>query len=79
MTSALSNPPMKIKLREYQEECIQAVLAHLEQGHKRLGISLATGAGKTVSSERPSSGTSLNMSGYLYAINRSCSTSFRSR
>ncbi|CZR62239.1 probable 51.5 kDa protein [Phialocephala subalpina] len=49
--SALSNPlgpPMKIKLREYQEECIQAVLFHLDQGHKRLGISLATGAGKTV-------------------------------
>ncbi|KAL3437078.1 P-loop containing nucleoside triphosphate hydrolase protein [Aspergillus tetrazonus] len=37
-----------IKLRDYQEECIQSVLKHVEQGHKRLGISLATGAGKTV-------------------------------
>jgi ATP-dependent helicase IRC3 len=41
-------PPLKIRLREYQEECIQAVLSHLEQGHKRLGVSLATGSGKTV-------------------------------
>ncbi|KAI1437172.1 P-loop containing nucleoside triphosphate hydrolase protein [Xylaria sp. CBS 124048] len=37
-----------VQLREYQEECIQTVLAALEQGHKRIGISLATGAGKTV-------------------------------
>jgi ATP-dependent helicase IRC3 len=44
----LATPPLKIRLREYQEECIQAVLSHLEKGHKRLGISLATGAGKTV-------------------------------
>ncbi|ETS83747.1 hypothetical protein PFICI_05623 [Pestalotiopsis fici W106-1] len=37
-----------VRLRKYQEECIQAVLSSLEQGHKRIGISLATGAGKTV-------------------------------
>ncbi|KAI1323001.1 P-loop containing nucleoside triphosphate hydrolase protein [Xylariaceae sp. FL0255] len=37
-----------VRLREYQEECIQSVLSSLKQGHKRLGISLATGAGKTV-------------------------------
>ncbi|KAF7519439.1 hypothetical protein G7054_g13089 [Neopestalotiopsis clavispora] len=37
-----------VHLRKYQEECIQAVLASLKQGHKRIGISLATGAGKTV-------------------------------
>ncbi|KAK2630603.1 hypothetical protein QTJ16_001423 [Diplocarpon rosae] len=49
-SSALSSikPRTKIRLREYQEECIQAVLSHLEQGHKRLGVSLATGSGKTV-------------------------------
>ncbi|KAH9880221.1 hypothetical protein IAQ61_000510 [Plenodomus lingam] len=43
-----SPPPSSITLREYQEECIQAVLSYLEAGHKRLGVSLATGSGKTV-------------------------------
>ncbi|KAI1461468.1 P-loop containing nucleoside triphosphate hydrolase protein [Annulohypoxylon moriforme] len=38
----------KISLRDYQEECIQSVLASVKDGHKRLGISLATGAGKTI-------------------------------
>ncbi|KEF58376.1 uncharacterized protein A1O9_06302 [Exophiala aquamarina CBS 119918] len=37
-----------IQLRNYQEECIQSVLSYLAQGRKRLGISLATGSGKTV-------------------------------
>ena len=40
-----------IKLREYQEECIASVLASLRIGQKRLGISLATGSGKTVSGD----------------------------
>ncbi|KAF2122285.1 P-loop containing nucleoside triphosphate hydrolase protein [Lophiotrema nucula] len=40
--------PLQIKLREYQEECIQSVLSYLQAGHKRLGVSLATGSGKTV-------------------------------
>ncbi len=46
----VAGPPLKIRLRQYQEECIQAVLSYLEKGHKRLGISLATGSGKTVRS-----------------------------
>ncbi|KAI0206323.1 P-loop containing nucleoside triphosphate hydrolase protein [Astrocystis sublimbata] len=37
-----------VRLREYQEECIQAVTSSLQLGHKRIGISLATGSGKTV-------------------------------
>jgi superfamily II DNA or RNA helicase len=45
------NPPAGIRLRQYQEECIQSVLTYLEKGHKRLGISLATGSGKTVSTD----------------------------
>src|SRR5689334_828489 len=40
--------PGGLQLRDYQEECIQSVLASLDNGHKRLGISLATGSGKTV-------------------------------
>lgn len=36
------------KLREYQEECVQSILYYISKGQKRLGISLATGAGKTV-------------------------------
>jgi ATP-dependent helicase IRC3 len=44
----LPAPLPQIQLREYQEECIQAVLSYLDAGHKRLGISLATGSGKTV-------------------------------
>ncbi|KAI9696213.1 MAG: hypothetical protein M1836_005766 [Candelina mexicana] len=42
------SPPAGIRLRQYQEECIQSVLYHLNLGHKRLGVSLATGSGKTV-------------------------------
>jgi ATP-dependent helicase IRC3 len=45
--SVQSTPP-QISLRDYQEECIQAVLSYLQKGHRRLGVSLATGSGKTV-------------------------------
>jgi len=48
-----SGPPIvheqAVRLRQYQEDCIQSVLSYLEKGHKRLGVSLATGSGKTVS------------------------------
>ncbi|CAM1511390.1 Fc.00g089030.m01.CDS01 [Cosmosporella sp. VM-42] len=37
-----------LKLRDYQLECIQSVLTSLKEGHKRVGVSLATGSGKTV-------------------------------
>lgn len=49
--SSSSNPFVSpyIHLRDYQEECIQSILSYLERGHKRLGVSLATGSGKTVS------------------------------
>jgi ATP-dependent helicase IRC3 len=42
------SPSQRLVLRKYQEECIQSVLLSLEKGHKRLGVSLATGSGKTV-------------------------------
>ncbi|KAL1999624.1 hypothetical protein VTN02DRAFT_4258 [Thermoascus thermophilus] len=48
LTSSDPSSSPGIRLREYQEECIQSVLKYLDEGHKRLGISLATGAGKTV-------------------------------
>ena len=47
--AAQSAQPYQVVLREYQEECIQSVLLALKAGKKRLGISLATGSGKTVS------------------------------
>ena len=37
-----------IQLRPYQEESITAVLTNLAKGARRLGLSLATGSGKTV-------------------------------
>ncbi|TKA82029.1 hypothetical protein B0A49_00167 [Cryomyces minteri] len=52
LQSQVAKPPTLpdargIRLREYQEECIQSILSYLAQGHKRLGVSLATGSGKT--------------------------------
>ncbi|KAF8455030.1 P-loop containing nucleoside triphosphate hydrolase protein [Kalaharituber pfeilii] len=43
-----STPTAVIKLRNYQQECIDAVIDHVKQNHRRLAISLATGSGKTV-------------------------------
>lgn len=39
---------LSVTLRPYQNECIQECLTNLSQGRKRLGVSLATGSGKTV-------------------------------
>ena len=72
----------KTQLRPYQEDSIQAVLQHLKQGQKRLGISLATGSGKTVrDAERQLSqtcrcGTSkLTFTGHLQPFDRPCAMS----
>lgn len=43
---ALAQP--KVELRPYQRASIDAVLEYLGRGEKRLGLSLATGSGKTV-------------------------------
>ncbi|ETN36676.1 uncharacterized protein HMPREF1541_08954 [Cyphellophora europaea CBS 101466] len=48
LATVLDSSPKSIELRQYQEECIQSVLSYISRGHKRLGISLATGSGKTV-------------------------------
>jgi ATP-dependent helicase IRC3 len=47
-TSNNSNGTSGIQLRPYQEESITSVLTSLSQGARRLGLSLATGSGKTV-------------------------------
>ena len=48
VTSNITPKPHTVQLRPYQEESIQSVLKYLENGEKRLGVSLATGGGKTV-------------------------------
>lgn len=38
-----------IQLRQYQLDCIDAVLGAFQDGKRQVGVSLATGSGKTVS------------------------------
>ena len=47
-TSNHGNGTPAIQLRPYQEESITSVLTSLAHGARRLGLSLATGSGKTV-------------------------------
>ncbi|KAG0124722.1 P-loop containing nucleoside triphosphate hydrolase protein [Tuber indicum] len=37
-----------IRLRDYQEDCVRAILTSMNEGERRMAISLATGGGKTV-------------------------------
>ena len=48
LASIVNTQQSPIRLRNYQEESIKSVLTYLKDGHKRLGLSLATGSGKTV-------------------------------
>jgi hypothetical protein len=68
-----------IRLREYQEECIQSVLSYLNKGHKRLGISLATGSGKTVLWETWLEEEMLTGSARLYSRNSSIESGHQPR
>jgi hypothetical protein len=68
-----------IQLRDYQEECIQAVLSYLNAGYKRLGVSLATGSGKTVGMEFIHSNSLLILIGNIYSAHRPYSRTQRNR
>lgn len=48
MATDAAAAPTTFQLRDYQEDCIQAVIEHVKGGGKRMGVSLATGSGKTV-------------------------------
>lgn len=65
--ATLSAPP-PVQLRDYQLECIQSVVSALENGHKRVGISLATGGGKTVG--KPVCPLSFPLSRFLLPVER---------
>lgn len=69
-------PSTAIRLREYQEECIQSVLSYLDNGHKRLGVSLATGSGKTVKALFLASFRFNRITGYLHPAYRQSQASY---
>ncbi|QIX01345.1 hypothetical protein AMS68_006862 [Peltaster fructicola] len=48
LSSEPTSPPPKIELRDYQQQSIASVIEYLSRGERRLGLSLATGSGKTV-------------------------------
>lgn len=72
ISDATRQDSSRTKLRDYQEDCIQAVLSHLAKGHKRLGVSLATGSGKTVSFQETLAGASITVVQVIFThlINR---------
>ena len=37
-----------VRLRDYQQECLDAIVSHAERGVKRMLVALPTGTGKTV-------------------------------
>lgn len=45
-----AKPQAGFFLRAYQEECVEAILTAFREGRRQVGVSLATGAGKTVTS-----------------------------
>jgi ATP-dependent helicase IRC3 len=47
-SNRVSQVTSSLRLRAYQEDAINAVLRDIKDGKKRLGLSLATGSGKTV-------------------------------
>jgi len=62
-----------IQLRQYQLDCIDAVLNAFQDGKRQVGVSLATGSGKTVSTRVSRCHEQIiNSSGHLHGADRPC-------